>query len=192
MLTFLLGLTTLAELDAEKQKIRDDLRKHSGILTDSSITGDDPPHNKYTLRGLCTAPHIIYVLRKDGQNQSEVNLIEMEESQSEEWHWWRISFSADDAKTQKNNKPKSRRGRNRQTNNADVIGHTAIRVREVEVLRAARDARSLLLVYANQNAIGFPQGPAPPALQVCRYEAFFELGSEAYGCPIATGICEYG
>lgn len=51
--------------------------------------------------------------------------------------------------------------------NADVAGYTARPVREIEVLRAAREeARSVLLVYANENAVNFKEGPLPPQLQV--------------------------
>jgi hypothetical protein len=159
-------LITLAELEAEKQAARDTLREQSKILTESAVSSDDPPHYKYTLRGFCTAPHITYVLRKDAPVQAEEDLIEMEDKKPEEWHWWRISFSTDDAKTQQATKPENRRDKSSKTHNADVIGYTAIKVREIEALRAARESRSLLLVYANNNAVDFPHNPAQPPLQV--------------------------
>ncbi|EED17601.1 conserved hypothetical protein [Talaromyces stipitatus ATCC 10500] len=155
----------LSELEAEKQAARDTLRNHSKILTESAVSSDDPPHYKYTLRGLCTAPHITYILRKDSPPRADEDLIEMEDKKPEEWHWWRISFSTDDAKTQQAAKPENKRIMNSKTNNADVIGYTAVKVREIEVLRAARESRSVLLVYANNNAVEFPYEPPPPALQ---------------------------
>lgn len=155
-----------AELEAEKQSARDTLREQSKILTESDISSDDPPHYRYTLRGFCTAPHITYVLRKDAPNPSEEDLIEMEDKEPQEWHWWRMSFSTDDAKTQQAAKPENRRIRSSEINNADVIGYTAIKVREIEALRAARESRSLLLVYANNNAVEFAHHPAQQPLQV--------------------------
>uniref|UniRef100_A0A093UU67 UBA and UBX domain-containing protein n=1 Tax=Talaromyces marneffei PM1 TaxID=1077442 RepID=A0A093UU67_TALMA len=156
------------ELEAEKQAARDTLREQSKILTESAVASDDPPYFKYTLRGFCTAPHITYILRKDAPIQGEEDLIEMEVNTPEEWHWWRISFSTDDAKTQQAAKPENRRGKSNKTNNADVIGYTAVKIREIEALRAARESRSLLLVYANNNAVDFPLNPAQPPLQLIR------------------------
>lgn len=105
----------------------------------------------------------------------EEDLIEMEDKKPEEWHWWRISFSTDDAKTQQAAKPASRRNKSSSTSNADVIGYTATKVREIEALRAARESRSLLLVYANNNAVDFPRNPAQPPLQVCNDFSVVEL-----------------
>lgn len=90
----------------------------------------------------------------------------MEDRRPEEWHWWRISFSTDDAKTQQAAKPENRRNKTNKTDNADVVGYSATKVREIEALRAARESRSLLLVYANNNAVDFPHNPAQPPLQV--------------------------
>lgn len=148
-------------------------------MTESAVSSDDPPHFKYTLRGFCTVPHITYVLRRDSPIQVEEDLIEMEDKKPEEWHWWRISFSTDDAKTQQAAKPESRRDKSSSTGNADVIGYTATKVREIEALRAARESRSLLLVYANNNAVDFPHNPAQPSLQVCNDVIAMELGSKA-------------
>lgn len=103
----------------------------------------------------------------------------MEDKKPEEWHWWRISFSTDDAKTQQAAKPESRRDKSSSTSHADVIGYTATKVREIEALRAAREARSLLLVYANNNAVDFPHNPAQAPLQVCNDFSVVELGPKA-------------
>lgn len=103
----------------------------------------------------------------------------MEDKQPEEWHWWRISFSTDDAKTQQAAKPENRRDKSSKTNNADVIGYTAVKVREIEALRAARESRSLLLVYANNNAVDFPHNLAPPPLQVLNHIPIMDFSPKA-------------
>jgi hypothetical protein len=163
------------ELEARKQTALETLRSYSKVLTEPSVTPSEPPHYKYTLRGVCTAPHVIYVLRRlvsddagdePGAEAREVN----------DWQWWRISFSTDDGKTQlaaKNEtNPKYSVPRN-----ADVVGYTTRKVREIEVLRAAREeSNNVLLVYANSNAVNFLEGAAPPSLQVKFYDTDIACG----------------
>lgn len=86
----------------------------------------------------------------------------------DDWQWWRISFSAEDARTNEASRTESRR-RYDIPRNADVAGFTVRKVREIEVLRAAREeSNNVLLVYANSNAVNFGEGPAPSPLQVCQ------------------------
>ena len=136
----------------------DTLRNYSKILTEPSESPTEPPYHKYTLRGVCTEPHITYVLRpREGATSSESRA-------DDEWQWWRISFSTDDAKTRR---AESSRDDHAAPNNADVIGYTARKVREIEVLRAAREeCKSVLLVYASANAVRAQEGQIPPPLQV--------------------------
>lgn len=82
-----------------------------------------------------------------------------------QWQWWRISFSTDDAKNMASANRVSRRDFN--LGNADIAGYSARKVREVEVIKAAREeSNNVLLVYANEDALKFPEGPHPPQLQV--------------------------
>lgn len=83
----------------------------------------------------------------------------------DEWQWWRISFSTDDAKARQ---AESQQSDASTSKNADVIGYTARKAREVEVLKAAREeSKNVLLIYANSNAVNFREEPIPPPLQVC-------------------------
>lgn len=136
----------------------DTLRDYSKILTSQPASLEGPPYHKYTLRGVCTKPHVTYVLRPRED-------IPGSESRTEkEWQWFRISFSTEDAKTRQ---AESSRDSHAAPNNADVIGYTARKVREIEVLRAAREeSKSILLVYANANAVSPQEGDLPPGLQV--------------------------
>lgn len=106
------------------------------------------------------------------------------------WQWWRISFSTDDAKTQQSESSKSNgTGKYVAPPNTDVIGYTARKVREIEVLRAAREeSKSVLLVYANSSAVQFGESPAPTPLQVrMKIPIFFETI-----CDIVLGIRRKG
>ena len=85
------------------------------------------------------------------------------------WQWWRISFSTEDAKTKQAEKDANRSNEHGQAApaNADVIGYTARKVREIEVLHAAREeSKSVVLVYARSTALNIQEGPLPPQLQV--------------------------
>ncbi|CRG87649.1 Polyphosphate kinase [Talaromyces islandicus] len=154
----------LQKLEAQKQEARDSTRSYSKIMTEFPSSPGEPPHFPYTLRGVCTAPHVTYVLRRNSRSGSE-DLIEMEEANTDEWQWWRISFSTDDAKTQQAAKAASSERKNTAPKNADIIGFTTTKVREIEVLKAARDSSNVLLVYANPNSISFQSDLMPPALQ---------------------------
>lgn len=100
----------------------------------------------------------------------------------DEWQWWRISFSTDDARTRQAEKSANQpneRG-TAAPKNADVIGYTARKVREIEVLRAAREeAKSALLVYASDNAVNFQGGSTPPPLQVSHLPLYNVLVSNS-------------
>jgi hypothetical protein len=146
---------TPAELEERKQQALESLRGSSKFLTEPSDTPGEPPVHKYTLRGVCTEPHVTYVLRR--------RIPDPETPPSDDYDWWRISFSVDDAKTRQ----AETGGTSSAPKDADVIGYTAHKVREVEVLRAAREeSKNVLLVYANSNAMNFKEEPVPPTLQV--------------------------
>lgn len=81
--------------------------------------------------------------------------------------WWRISFSTEDGKTRQAEKREAQ-GDQAAMPNGDVMGYTARKVTETEVLRAAREEyRSVLLVYASDAALDVKIEPAPSQLQVC-------------------------
>jgi hypothetical protein len=80
--------------------------------------------------------------------------------------WWRISYSTEDGKTRQAAKREAQ-GDSAATQDGDVIGYTARKVREIEVLRAAREEwRSVLLVYASDAAVNAQVEAAPTQLRV--------------------------
>lgn len=110
-------------------------------------------------------PHVTYVLRRQVVDSGEDEM-DQDSGKSNKWQWWRISFSPEDAKTQLAEQ-KVRNKKYSVPRDADVAGYTAQKVREIEVLRAAREeSKKVILVYANSNAVSFAEDDAPPPLQV--------------------------
>ncbi|KAK2761128.1 hypothetical protein FQN54_001648 [Arachnomyces sp. PD_36] len=167
----------LQELEKRKQEAQETFRKHSKILTEQA-SPTEPPYNKYTLRGVSTLPHVTYVLKRVPDESPAGPGSDGEKTN--EWQWWRISFSTEDAKarlaeetqaaavpsSQSEPAPEKVKKRREIPRNAEVVGYTARKVREIEVLKAAREESStVLLVYANENAVNFKESGLPPELQ---------------------------
>ncbi|EEH32975.1 ubiquitin interaction motif protein [Paracoccidioides lutzii Pb01] len=180
-------------LEERKYEALASLRRYSKELTTPSDDPTKPPYNKYTLRGVCTLPHVTYVLRRCKKLVDDTDESTSTNPTPDAWQWWRISFSVDDAKarhaeaTQTPIVPSSqqypakaqpqKRPRVPLPTNADVAGYSVRPVREIEVLRAAKDeSRSVILVYANENAVNFKEEPLPPELQ-----AFVDADNKAFG-----------
>ncbi|OAT04600.1 ubiquitin interaction domain-containing protein [Blastomyces gilchristii SLH14081] len=172
----------LRSLEERRVQALEALRRYSKELTTASNDPAKPPHNKYTLRGVCTHPHVTYVLRRREMSIEGTDERSSTNSAPDEWQWWRISFSVDDATARHAESTQTpvvpslhqcsaipqelRKPRVPLPSNMDVAGYTVRPVREIEVLRAAKEeARSVLLVYANENAVNFKEGPLPPQLQ---------------------------
>ncbi|KAL4933091.1 uncharacterized protein BDV17DRAFT_146897 [Aspergillus undulatus] len=144
----------LKELETRQRQAEESLRNYSKYLTEPSTSPNEPPVHKYTLRGVCTEPHVTYVLRRNNPTDNS-------DPKPDDYQWWRLSFSVDDAKSRQ-----AQTGHPSAPDDADVIGYTARKVREIEVLRAAREeSKTVLLVYANSNAMNFREDTVPPALQ---------------------------
>lgn len=169
-------------MEERKKRALESLKLYSNVLTKPAASPHEPPHHRYTLRGVCTLPHVTYVLKRRTADLAESGN-GSENQASDGWQWWRLSFSVDDAKLRvaEANRTSavpstgntsaageaSKRSRVSVPSNADVLGYTARRVREVEVLRAAKEeSPTVLLVYASENAINFKEDAAPQPLQV--------------------------
>ncbi|KAJ5322709.1 hypothetical protein N7452_010998 [Penicillium brevicompactum] len=151
------------ELEERKQSTLESLREISKTLTEPSESPSEPPIYKYTLRGVCTQPHVTYVL-SDPQTTAG-DLMEMDSDPHDNYQWWRISYSAEDGKARQAEK-KQKQNETGTGASGDTIGYTIRKVSETEVLRAAREEwSSVLLVYASGNAMDAQVNPAPPQLQ---------------------------
>ncbi|KAJ5794896.1 hypothetical protein N7457_001495 [Penicillium paradoxum] len=156
----------LHELELRKQSAMESLREISKILTESSESPSEPPVHKYTLRGVCTEPHVIYVL-SNPKSTAPAHLMDLDSNteNSGNYEWWRISFSAEDGKMRQAEKRKAT-SNSTNSDNGDVIGYNVRKVHEVEVLQAAcEEGSSALLVYASENAMNASVDSAPPQLQ---------------------------
>lgn len=179
--TACLRTNCVSELERRKQEAQETFRKHSKVLTEQT-SSTDPPYNKYTLRGVSTLPHVTYVLKRRVPEEGTQDAHEA--NRPDEWQWWRISFSTDDAKarlaeetqtaavasSQGGPTPDQQETKKKREipRNADVVGYTARKVREIEVLKAAREESStVILVYANEHAVNFKESGLPLELQVC-------------------------
>lgn len=141
------------------------MRTYSKALTEPSEDPSEPPRHKYTLRGVCTEPHVTYVLKKNNASASG-DTMEVDRETNSGYQWWRISFSTEDGKTRQAQKREAQ-GDTAAAQYGDVVGYTARKVREIEVLKAAREEwRSVLLIYASDSAMEAKTDPAPPQLQV--------------------------
>ncbi|KAJ6021996.1 hypothetical protein N7540_007500 [Penicillium herquei] len=172
----------LKELEIEKQQALETMRKYSKLLTEPSESPQEPPTHKYTLRGVCTEPHVTYILRRREDRDAQ-HLMDIDGDKDSDYQWWRISFSTDDGKTRQAEKQKAN-GDHAATQNGDVVGYTARKVREIEVLDAARrEGRSVLLVYASDDAMGLKVEPAPSQLQ-----AFVQKDNQAFAVECSQSL----
>ncbi|KAJ5562668.1 hypothetical protein N7461_001429 [Penicillium sp. DV-2018c] len=164
-------------LEARKQKALESLHELSKTLTEPPKSPSEPPVYKYTLRGVCTEPHVTYVL-SNPKTTAPVHLMDMDTGTETtgDYQWWRISFSQEDGKLRQAEKRKLRSDP-KTSENGDVVGYTIRKVEEAEVPQAAREeGSSILLVYASENAMNAQVDHAPSQLQ-----GFVNRDNDAFG-----------
>lgn len=81
-------------LEQSREQALEKLRGLSKLYTKPSEEPDDPPKHKYTLRGVSTKHNITYVLERTKPN----GITDILSSEASDWQWWKITFSAGDAK----------------------------------------------------------------------------------------------
>lgn len=79
-------------LEESKEQALQKMRELSRLYTEPSDNADEPPTNRFTLRGISTNPTTTYVLANP--NTSE-DLLDTEVA---DWQWWRIEYSSGEAK----------------------------------------------------------------------------------------------
>ena len=159
------------------------MRELSKLYTKPSEDPNEPPHNKYTLRGVSTEHSTTYVLERTRPIESEDIL----SAEPTDWQWWKIKFSAGDAN------PVSYTVSSRVTGHGDCLKFFLViyrktvalmshvrpnvmsanmvlflqKVREVEVLKAAKEeSQNALLVYASEKAVSYENQNLPQQLLV--------------------------
>ncbi|KAI4151487.1 MAG: hypothetical protein L6R39_002029 [Caloplaca ligustica] len=146
----------LQMFEESKELARDRLRELSKLFTEPSDIPAESPRDRYTLRGVCANSHTVYVQERN-PSASEDKLVDV--GAEEEWQWWKLSYDA--SATQ----PVS-----------------CARVREVEVLKAARnEAASAFLVYASDRAMAVENQELPPPLKL-----FVQADNRAFAAELAS------
>ena len=95
-------------LEQQQKEARENLTEVSALLTRSSADPAYTPRHGYTLRGVSTDPHVIYILcpvdegnmtrgtRTEGAEEEHVNVMADGPAVTEQW--WRISYLSGEAK----------------------------------------------------------------------------------------------
>jgi hypothetical protein len=177
------GLVARIELKAAQiESIKEELTAHCKAITaELTMPSAEPsisPYHRYTLRGVSTKEHIVYLLRPtvEVMPYSEHN-----GSNSRPWQWWRISLSNEEAEAKQkppvvygpsprplpNSKATDSIGASipystwpTSERDGNLVAYAIRKVSEEEVLRAARvEGDSVTLVYASDKAVNY-QGSA--------------------------------
>jgi hypothetical protein len=126
----------LIALEESKTQALNKLREISALYTKPSSDPSESPRHKYTLRGLSTSPNTTYILANSSGPDDLLS------TDVPEYQWWKIQFSQ-----------------------GDVHPISSTKVREIEVLKAAKDESTrALLVYASERAVNFGSLELAPAL----------------------------
>ncbi|PVH78657.1 hypothetical protein DL98DRAFT_590199 [Cadophora sp. DSE1049] len=113
----------LLALEGEKEKAREELRQLSKLYTEPSSDPDAPVLHKYTLRGVSTSKSTFYICRR-----TEPDLIDMDTDVPDQW--WKFHYAP--------------------------MGYSPVTVEkttEEEVVKAAKESKNMILVYASEDAM---------------------------------------
>ena len=131
-------MLTTPEFENVQNNVRDRLKEVSKLYTEPSHDPDQPPTHRYTLRGVRTTSHTVYVLEKARPEDENDMLLPA----ADDWQWWKLDYD---------------------TTSVSPIQTT--KVEEIEVLQAASfDSRNALLVYASDRALSYDHAPLPTQL----------------------------
>ncbi len=64
------------------------MKEISQLYTKPSDDPSQPPHEKYTLRGVSTSANVVYVLEKTKPDDEEDIL----SAEAKDWQWWKIEY----------------------------------------------------------------------------------------------------
>ena len=164
----------LDALEKSKLELQAQMFKIARQLTQPSENPAEPPFKKYVLQGVSTKPDVVYIRRR---NPDLLGLDEEDSCEREEWQWWRITWSHDDA-AQSVHPPMIGPMTRDQVDAAKIANdgwpkeeersppYLVIKVSELDVIESAKvEWNSVVLVYANQNAMSFQGGPLSQELQ---------------------------
>ena len=164
----------LDALEESKLELQAQMLKIARQLTQPSEDPAEPPFKKYVLQGVSTRPDVVYVRRR---NPDLLGLDDEDTSEREDWQWWRITWSHNDA-GQPVHPPMIGPLTRDQVDAAKAASdgwaneeepsppYMVIKVSEQDVIESAKvEWNSVVLVYANQNAMSFQGEPLSQELQ---------------------------
>ena len=175
----------LDALEETKLELQAQMLKIARTLTQPSEEQSLQPFNKYVLQGVSTKPDIVYVRQR---NPDLLGLDDEDSSSREEWQWWRMSWSHNKAAESIHPPmigPLTQEQVEAAKNANDGWGseedrpppYSVIKVSEKDVIEAAKtEHNSVVLVYANENAMNFQGAPLSQGLAafVKHDNVFFE------------------
>ncbi|EXJ79672.1 hypothetical protein A1O3_07952 [Capronia epimyces CBS 606.96] len=159
----------LQSLEQKKTELNRKSRQIALNLTKPTPQNPNFPYRKYTLQGVSTKPEITY-LRLPNKDLLHLD-DDQDNSGGSAYQWWRCSWLQDDSQTlypsvtimgpvTQAQAEAAKREQNASVENNDGDGgskpYSVSKISESEVLEAARrEHSSVLLVYANENAMHF-------------------------------------
>ena len=126
------------DFEEVKRQAHEQLRTLSQMYTKPPNSDGEAPIHKYSLRGISTNPHTVYVLEKTAPEDWNDIL----SAEAKDWQWWRIAYLRD------NTEP---------VEYAKVTEETALKA-------AMTESNNILLVYANERAVSYQLDDLPPQL----------------------------
>ena len=111
----------------------------SKLYKEPSTDRSQPPHHRYTLRGVRTLPHVLYVLQKTVAGDDH----DMLGSAIPEYDWWKIVYDASSL----------------------MPVQTSMLTEEEVLVAAGTESKTALLVYASDRAVSYESHPLPPQLE---------------------------
>jgi hypothetical protein len=148
------------DLDAQMRVIRQQ-------LTTASDDPSEPPYNKYVLQGVSTKPEVVYVRHR---NPDLLGLDDGDAARSE-WQWWKLTWS-NNSSSEPSHPPMIGPVTQAQAQAAGNglpggASYSVSKITEEDVIEAAKvENHSVVMVYANQNAMNFECTPVSQALQL--------------------------
>lgn len=164
----------LDALEDRKLELQAQMQEIGRQLTQASDDPSQPPFNKYVLQGVSTKPEVTYVRRRNP------DLLDLENDGPDpraEWQWWRISWETSTQSTPVHPpmigpvtqaQAEATKSSINEWNNDEErpATYSIVKVSEQDVIEAAKtEHNSIVMVYANQNAMSFEGAPMSQALR---------------------------
>ncbi|OAG43404.1 hypothetical protein AYO21_02341 [Fonsecaea monophora] len=151
----------LDSLELRKSELRFRSRQITMRLTKPTLEMPDLPHRKYTLQGVATKPGVTYFRVHNTKTDLLID-DDMLDPDSVQGDWWRTAWLQEDAQPAIYSPPMVgpvTRAQAEASKMSETNLYSVTRVEEAEVLEAVKkEYNSVLLVYANENAMNFQPG----------------------------------